>query len=118
MGNIDGCQFEGVIGGDFTCEITNTADDSTYTVTKIWDIIGTGGEQVDQVAYVTIYCDKEILSAPGAYSTGGSDDDWWATFIMYGVSDTATVVVDSTVGIARCHASENVESWVESENGM
>ena len=116
MGNIDGCQFEGVIGGDFTCEITNTADDSTYTVTKIWDVIGTGGEQVDEMAYVTIYCDQEILSAPGAYSTGGSDNDWWATFIMYGVSDTATVVVDSTDGIARCYASENVESWVESEN--
>ena len=118
IGNNGGCQFGGVAGGDFTCEITNTANDSTYTVTKFWDVMGIGGEQVERLADVTIFCNNEILSAPGADDTGIDDDEWWATFHLYGETDTATVTVDSTDEIARCRASESlINSWVESENG-
>ena len=119
IGDIGGCQFGDVTGGDFTCEITNRANDAIYTVTKFWDVMGTGGEQVDRLAYVTIFCNNEILSsAPDAYDTGNSDDEWWATFIMYGETDTAAVTVDSTDEIARCRASESLDnSWVDSENG-
>jgi hypothetical protein len=118
IGNIDGCQFGGVFGGDFACGITNRANDSTYTVTKFWDVIGTGGEQVDRQADVTIFCNNEILSAPGASYTGNDDEEWWAKFHLYGETDTATVTVDSTDEIARCRASESLfNSWVDSDNG-
>ncbi len=112
IGNSNGCQFENVVGGEFRCVITNTAQDATYEVNKVWDVIGEGGNWIVQEMNLTIFCSEEIKTASPAPDTrpgwfnGLSVVKWSA---LAG-NMTATVTVDTATGSARCWARENVFS--------
>ena len=104
-----GCEWTDVTAGLFDCEITNTADDATYTVVKDWVQEGTGGDVINAVADVTISCNSEI--------TGGTqvDDDEWELSGDLGDGQTLVAKVDVTTGPATCSASETIDqSGVES----
>ena len=58
-----GCHFEGVAFGGFTCDITNTPDPVQIAIEKDWNIDGIGGLSVDTRYLLTLYCDSEILEA-------------------------------------------------------
>ncbi len=106
-----GCAWDDVLLGDgYTCEITNIADDATYTVLKNWEFNSDGGDVVIAEANVTIECDSEI--------DGGSEfDGAWFLSDTLGDGDTLVAMVDVTDGPATCSASEMIlESGVESSS--
>ncbi len=121
MGNVDGCQFNEVVGGDFSCVITNTAQDATYEVSKVWDIISEGGDLIPQVFNLTISCNRGITA-----SASGSDfrsrprhskDVRAVTWQGLEGDATVWVDVDSTNGPANCSARERTFSdAVETDN--
>ncbi|MDX1410259.1 MAG: hypothetical protein R3330_19045, partial [Saprospiraceae bacterium] len=56
----DGCHYEGVVGGTFTCDITNTLDPVDVVVEKVW--IDENPEfQGSTVVEITLQCDSEII---------------------------------------------------------
>jgi hypothetical protein len=109
-GGPDGCFFENVVTGGFTCEIINTANPATYTVVKDWVIHLQGGDLVFPIADVTITCDSAI--------TGGDEDDGiWTLSGDLGDGDTLVAEVDVAEGSATCSASEEVlDSSVETDS--
>jgi len=110
FGGPDGCFFEDVVTGAFTCEIINTADRATYTVVKDWVVHLQGGDIVIPEAHVTIYCDAAITD-------GYEDDGIWTKSGTLGDADTLVAEVDVTTGPATCWADEEVfDSSVESSS--
>ncbi len=132
--NVDGCQFENVFGGDFSCAIDNTAQDATYEVNKVWEIISEGGDLIPQDFHLTLSCNQEIVAAsPGSdFSLELSEGSTGEVGLIYigppnGVrtvtwmdltgNATVWVDVDSTSGPASCSAQERVfTSAVEVDN--
>ncbi len=108
LGNVDGCQFTGVVGGDFACEITNRGQDATFTVTKTWEVINEGGDFVPQVADILIHCEREIRDAsPGAAT--GWDGLFFARKELIGDDELwVKVATDNTFGPGRCNGIELV----------
>jgi hypothetical protein len=108
----EGCYFENVVNGAFTCQITDNADPGEFTVTKYWVIDGAVGHEVLEEAWVEITCDSTILSVDGLplqYQTSS------VSAYLSGDGDSVTVGVDSTGGPAHCSASEQTnQSGVES----
>jgi len=71
----DGCYYDGILGGTFTCEITNTLDPVEVVVEKVW-IDEHPEYQGSTVVEVTLQCDSEII---GGWQIG---DFWYIeTFI-------------------------------------
>ncbi len=128
---VDGCQFNDVEGGDFSCAIRNTAQDATYEVSKVWEIISEGGDLISQEFNLTITCNQEIVAAspgsnfrrgrpggpPESEQIGKTRDTGAVTWLSL-TGDTAVWVdVDSTQGPASCSARERVfTSVVEVDN--
>jgi hypothetical protein len=109
-GGPDGCFFEDIVTGAFTCEIKNDANPATYTVVKDWAVFQDGGDVVIPVADVTIECDSEILD-DGAWE----DDGTWYLSDDLGDGDSLTAHVDVTEEPATCSATEDIDqSGVES----
>jgi len=110
ISNIDGCQFEEVEGGNFACEITNTAQDATYQVNKVWDVIGEGGDRISQEFDLSISCTEAIKSAsPNPDFGPATDEDRYLVRWLGLVGDrTVQVTVDSSNGTASCRARESV----------
>lgn len=108
----EGCYFNEVEGGAFSCEVTNTAGTATYTVNKAW-FLG-HSEEVDPelVAPVTIFCDLPILDG----DVQGSNP-WYVQRELIGLNASTTVTVDTSGGDALCEAVESPMSNVEVENG-
>jgi hypothetical protein len=97
----DGCYYEGVQTGSFTCDITNTPEPATYTVEKDWVVPAAGYEEMDYDVDVEIWCDTEILKVDGSSYTAGS---YWSGTLADG--EDVTVTVDTTEGATACEASE------------
>ncbi len=108
LGNVDGCQFTGVVGGDFACEITNRGQNATFTVTKTWEVINEGGDLVPQVADILIRCERKIRSAsPGADT--GFDGLFTARKKLMGDDELwVEVATDTKFGPGRCNGIELV----------
>jgi hypothetical protein len=110
FGGPDGCFFEDVVTGAFTCEIINEANAATYTVVKEWVIHLQGGDMVIPEAHVTIYCDAAITD-------GYEDEGIWTKSGTLGDADTLVAEVDVSTGPATCWADEDVfDSSVESSS--
>jgi hypothetical protein len=110
----DGCTWEGVTGGLFTCEITNEANPAEFTVTKDWVVEGAVGEEVLLEAQVTINCTSDILSIDGLEII---EPDGSVTAFLSGDGDSVTVTVDTELGPTSCSASESIfQTGVESES--
>jgi hypothetical protein len=107
-----GCHYEGIIGGQFTCDLTNTAEPTMFTVYKDWVIEHDGRDFVDLLVDVTISCESEIFE-DGAVQV---DDDLWKLSGEIGDGGSLTATVDTTTGSARCSAVEHISqsSGVES----
>ena len=107
-----GCHYEGIIGGQFTCDLTNTAEPTTFTVYKDWVIENDGRDFVDLLVDVAISCESEIFE-DGAVQV---NDNLWILSGEIGDGGSLTATVDTTTGPARCSAVENVSqsSRVES----
>ena len=103
-----GCKWDNVKGGQFFCDITNTADPATYTVLKDWVVTNSGGDEVVLAANVTITCDRAIADTQ-------EDDGSWSKSGSLGDGQTLVATVDVTTGPASCSASETItQSGVES----
>lgn len=112
-GEDDGCFFESVDSGDFSCEITDAPLPGTFTVNKFWEISGAAGDEVIEVAKVDISCDDTILSLNGVPVQAGNS----LSVNLVGDGAAAMVEVDTTDGTANCSASEDVtQSGVESDD--
>lgn len=113
-GDDNGCFFEAVDSGGFTCEITDAPLPGEFTVTKFWEISGAEGDDVFEVANVDISCDDTILSLNGLPLLIASNS---IQVQLEGDGDSATIEVDTTDGTANCSASEDVsQSGVESDD--
>jgi len=112
-----GCYFKAVTGGDFTCDIINNAKPAMFTVNKEWEIYNEGGEYVNEVAEVTIYCDSPIMKE---YPENGAaslvvEGPPYKQYGELGDGDSLSVMVSTLTGPAECWATEEViESGVES----
>jgi hypothetical protein len=113
-GDDNGCFYEGVDSGGFTCVITDAPLPGEFTVTKYWAIAGAEGDEVIEAAYIDISCDDTILSLNGqalGYVTNSIE------VLLEGDGDFATIEVDTTDGAATCSASEDItQSGVESDD--
>jgi hypothetical protein len=108
----DGCAWDAVTPGDYSCAISNEADPAEFTVIKEWVIEGAVGHEVLEQAGVTIYCNNPIVDG---FFTGS---EYAYSTVLSGDGDSVTVSVDTTQQPAWCYAEENtVESGVETENG-
>jgi len=107
-----GCYYEGIIGGQFTCDLTNTAKPTTFTVYKEWELINEGGDVVDLLVDVTISCESEIFENDAVEV----NPNLWTLSGEIGDGGSLTATVDTTAGPARCKAIEEVSqsSGVES----
>ena len=116
-----GCSWENISPGNYTCSIFNQADDATFTVTKEWIVMGEGGEEVNEEAYVTIYCDAVITNnGPSPeFSLRGNDNGngLYSISDYLGDGESLVATVDTTTGPATCWADESInQSGVESED--
>jgi len=102
MNEGDGCAWEGIeLGQAEECVIENVAQNATYTVMKEWVVVRDGGDLVDEEAFITIVCNREIVG--GNYNEGGGY--WYKGAWLYG-DDDFSVSVDVTGGAATCSAYE------------
>lgn len=132
----DGCYFDGIAGGDFTCDVTNQADPVEVDVHKVWQI--PGAKQTDTALDVTISltCDAEIVNGTdiggGLYraseflsEANGDYDDEDGNFVGMGTATFAVVpAFYPTAGdpddqeYTTCFATESgLGSIVEVDNG-
>ncbi len=69
----DGCHFEEVVAGDFTCHIVNAPDPVTVEINKEWVFEGSSGpDGVDTEYWLTLWCDAEIIDG---YQLFGADQE-------------------------------------------
>jgi hypothetical protein len=111
-GDATGCHFDNIVNGDFSCHITNVADPATFTVNKEWFVDPTGGDFISEVAFVTIWCDKEITTVGAEAVTDG-----WILYKEMQGDDSLTATIDTSSGPAQCRADETfAESGIASED--
>ncbi len=107
----DSCEYIDVTSTAYTCAISNAADDATFTVYKEWEIINEGGEGVNEIAFVTIFCNNPIQ---GGFWNG---IEYALNGTLEGDGDSLTATVDTTLASAQCRAEESVsQSGVETED--
>ncbi len=98
------------------CDITNTAKDATFTVTKTWEVVGDGGNMIDKKVQITVQCNNSFsrVTGPLIDHDWHYKDKWFAKYKFTG-EDTIVISVDSTDEKARCSATEEIfDSAVES----
>ncbi len=106
-----GCSWTGVRNARYACEITNTADPATFTVTKNWAIHNLAGDEVVEVAAVTIYCSNKIK---GGFYNG---QRWTLSDTLHGDGASLTATISTKTGPTQCSASERqVQTGVETED--
>jgi hypothetical protein len=106
----DGCTWEDVTVGYFSCEIDNVANPATYTVEKEWAVFQDGGDVVIPLADVLIECDSVILNDDAWF-----DDGTWYLSDHLGDGESLMAYVDVTDESATCSATEDIDqSGVES----
>jgi hypothetical protein len=101
------------IGDDNTCEITNSADDGTFSVTKVWDTLGDADSVIDRDVVLSIDCTSDISNPSPLPCTSQEDSTectWEIDWDGEGLGDsvTAMVDVDTTTGDAYCTATEQL----------
>jgi len=110
----EGCTWENVTAGYYTCEITNEADPAEFTVTKNWVIEGAVRDEVIEEAQVTIECSSDILTIHGVDIV---EPDGSVSTNLSGDGASVTVTVDTTLGSTSCSAYESIyQTGVESES--
>jgi len=111
--NAPGCHFNDVNFEDInTCEISNAAQNGTFTVNKIWNIFNEdAGSEVYEQAHVELWCDAEITNG-GSYDE--NSENWYLSAYLDD-GDDLTATVSTLTGTANCWAYEHIyESGVES----
>ena len=108
-GGADGCSFTGVVGGEFTCELTNSLDEVEVLVYKEWlgdlDVIGSAAS-LEASANYRCY---NVLDAPD-----GSSGEDTGTLAFVGNSVDSISVYPSWLGDSWCDVEEViVDSAVE-----
>ena len=117
----EGCFFDGVLGGDFYCDITNTGEPAMFTAYKEWIVNGTGGSEVVEEADITITCDTEIFEqeldedadenqVEGTVIPPLQPGGAWRLVGTLGDGEFMTAKVDTTEGSASCFATEQLNS--------
>ncbi|MGD2131066.1 MAG: IPTL-CTERM sorting domain-containing protein [Lysobacterales bacterium] len=110
MNGGEGCAWEGVTGGTFNCVITNEANPASFTVYKEWVIENGVASDLNEAAFVTVYCNNEILDG---YWSGS---EWYYGTWLEG-NDSLQVTVDTTDQPAQCYAVEEVnQTGIESDD--
>jgi hypothetical protein len=96
-----GCSYSNVTAGDYDCELTNAAEDATFTVYMEWIIPTEGGVEIDEDVDVTITCIS-------------FDSTVEVTKATLGDGESLQVTVDTTLGSATCGAvQDSLPSGVE-----
>ncbi len=107
----DGCELVDSGGGFYSCRMNNVADPAVFTVTKEWEIIGSGGDSTPEEAKVTIYCDAFISKGRESRIDGV-----WEISRVLGDGESVTATVDTIQHPATCWVKETVfDSSVESD---
>ncbi len=110
----DGCYYDDVINGSFTCAITNNADPATFTVTKRWEYFNSTEEDLYGDVPVSIFCDNEILIQGAIFDPSSG---YWSLSGFLGDGESLTAMVDTSADSANCMASETAtESLFESSD--
>lgn len=65
----DGCYYDAIVGGGFTCDITNSTGAVAVEVNKLWEIPETVIE-IEQLTDITIWCDAVIENGQLDVTTG------------------------------------------------
>lgn len=112
------CSFDN-IGAEASesCRITYNADDVSFTVTKTWDVSGTGGDLLDPDYRIRVICTDEITdTTPDANNVFEQNNGNYRA--VWRLTDTAggsfSVDVDASDGDVECRADETIaESAVE-----
>ena len=105
LSNVGGCNYDNIVQGDFTCNVTNSANPATFTAKKVWDLSGAVGDAVDQTV------DIEITCIPGPILTvNGVEGDYGTSVMRTLVGDGEIVVTADTgsSGTVSCSATETV----------
>jgi len=109
---LGGCVFTGGVDlniGDNDCLIINQAQAGSITVFTNWTIDGSGGDVVEQVAGIDIWCDAAILDDDAFFDDGY----WYFDTVLFG-DDNVTVGVNAAVGGTNCWVDDDVvDSSVE-----
>ena len=83
------CTWPDLAIGRYSCAITNTADPATFEVIKDWVIDGLPDAEVNEVADITIHCDRAIS---GGVEVGGS----WILKGQLGDAESLVATVDTS----------------------
>jgi IPTL-CTERM motif len=116
------CEYEDVSNGaSYECYIDNSPTPVEVTVTKDWEVDGSGGNALDPTYSLTLWCDNEIEDGSSCDAKNGGYYDscyyagpgtWYKDLTEYGTGDTddedytAHVVPDWEGG---------TDCWVEEE---
>lgn len=109
-----GCSWSGAVASRNTCNISNVAQDATFTVDVEWFIANRGGIEVETDLPVTVSCDRDITST----SAGTISNDKRSATAVVDDGGSLSVTVDTLGGSANCQASQNaqVNSGVETDS--
>lgn len=104
------CVFDPVhLGNVYSCEITNTAANAQFTVTKQWVMTDGVSEAPDDVE-VNVSCSADIVSVDGQPV---ANPDGTAT-VLLDDGESSVLGVDTSTGAATCTATETItQSGVE-----
>ncbi|MGD8680055.1 MAG: IPTL-CTERM sorting domain-containing protein [Lysobacterales bacterium] len=98
----NGCAWTDVTAGLRACEITNSADPATFTVNKEWVIENGSASDLNEAAYITVYCNNEIQNG------NWNGNEWYYGAWLDG-NDSLEVTVDTTQQSAQCYAMEDID---------
>ncbi len=120
--NIDGCNFTAVNGGDANaCAITNTVLPVDVDVTKVWEVLGSVGDEVNMEYTLTATCNAPIVGGlPVEVPVDGQQNGFALYYIEYdgygnGLFEFQVI---PNLPYSTCTVQEDVEEMnVESDNG-
>jgi len=108
LSNVGGCNYDNIVQGDFTCNVTNNASPAMFTAKKVWDLSGAVGDEVDQTVDIRITC------TPGAILTvDGVTGDYGNSVTRTLVGD-GEIVVTADTGASGTVSCSAIESYVAS----
>jgi len=122
------CDYEDVSNGaSYECTVSNYPDPVEVTVTKDWEVDGSGGDALDPTYSLTLWCDNEIKDGSNCDAKNGYYDScyyadpgtWYKDLTESGTGDTEDAdytahVVPDWDGGTDCWVEEQVyDSSVE-----